>query len=31
MSKVSQTIRESESLVQMGLNKRYADELYLYL
>lgn len=31
LDKVSQTIRESESLVQMGLSKRYTDELYMYL
>ena len=31
LDKVSQTIRENESLVQVGLKKRYADELYVYL
>jgi hypothetical protein len=31
LDKTSQTINKSEALVQMGLNKRYTDELYLYL
>jgi hypothetical protein len=31
LARTAQTIKDSESLVQMGLNKRYADELYLYL
>ena len=31
MSKTSQVIKENETVIQLGLNKRYADELYLYL